>query len=614
MTRDRADQPQLEIALLGPVEVRLGGELVSLAGERERALLAVLALRANESRPLDSLVNDLWGDDPPPTASKMIQIVVSHLRQKLAPIGSTEAMLVTSGGGYQLRIEPDCVDALRFERIIRGADADRAAGLDVGDTYGAALSLWRGDALADIRDAPFAGAASARLEEQRIHAFECWIDEQHQAGRHAETISEIRAMVVREPLRELLRAQLMLALYRSGRQAEALQTFVDFRRQLNDELGIEPGPELQALQNAILNHDASIRAIGIPGKVSAGAGSSLEDESPRESQPIVADAGRRSVPALPAALAVVVVFVLLASWAAASASGGAHQSASTLPTVVAADSVAVVDTSTARVVADVPLGGAPSLLLTDSSSVWVGNIADHTLAQVDRGARTLVRTIGLPAAPTAMAEGDGILWIGNGFLGTLSRFVISFNQQTGPFYPAEPQTGLLTLTTGPGVLWVGLPDNNLIRVDPLSVQPTTIAPLEVRPRLLLSAFDSLWVTGYDTPELSRVNTKDLTDTGRVSLPGEAVAIAADSNDLFVVTTAPNELVQIDPQTLSLGAEIALKNGATGLAVSSGTAWLLEDNGLLETIDLGSAAVSTHDIGRPVSAIALEQGEVWATTR
>jgi DNA-binding SARP family transcriptional activator len=242
--------------LLGPFEVRDGSAPLRLGGRKPRALLARLALDPNRTVPAERLIEDLWGEDAPGTAAKMVQIHVSQLRKALPP-----GMLVTRPGGYALVAEPEAVDLSRFERL---RDAGRAA-LVGGDAHaaarllGEALALWRGEALAEFSE-PFAVLEAARLAQLRLDCVEDRIDAELALGNHAVVTAELEALVAREPLRERARAQLMLALYRSGRHADALATLHDLRRTLDEELGLVPSAALGELERRILQHDPSLLA------------------------------------------------------------------------------------------------------------------------------------------------------------------------------------------------------------------------------------------------------------------------------------------------------------------------------------------------------------------
>lgn len=238
----------LEFRILGPLEVADDGEPLQLSGQKQRALLALLLLDANRVVSTDRIVDALWGEQPPRTAATSLQNFVSQLRKLLGA-----DVVVTKPPGYQLRIAPEQLDLERFTRLVEESRAEppdeRAAKLR------RALALWRGRPLADLGFEAFAQQEIGRLEELRLAALEDRVEADLQAGRHKDLVGELEAFADEHPLRERLRSQLMLALYRSGRQAEALQIYHDTRRVLVDELGIEPSPTLQQLHGAILRQD-----------------------------------------------------------------------------------------------------------------------------------------------------------------------------------------------------------------------------------------------------------------------------------------------------------------------------------------------------------------------
>ncbi|MDP9244513.1 MAG: AAA family ATPase, partial [Chloroflexota bacterium] len=252
----------MEYRVLGPLEV--GREEISLplGSGKERALLAILLLNANQTVSRDRLVDDLWGEKPPERATKAIQTYVSRLRKSL-PAG----VLRTRAPGYVLELEPEQLDLHRFERLL--AEGQRALAEGSAELASAslreALALWRGPALAEFRSEPFAQGEAARLEELRLLALEARIDADLGLGRHADLVGELDSLVAHHPLRERFRAQLMTALYRSGRQAEALAVYQDARRVLVEELGIEPGRGLRELEQAILRQDPSLDLRPLPG-------------------------------------------------------------------------------------------------------------------------------------------------------------------------------------------------------------------------------------------------------------------------------------------------------------------------------------------------------------
>ena len=248
---------ELEVRLLGPLEVLRAGDAVSVGGPKPRALLAVLALEAGRVVSADRLVESLWPGETPDTAAHAIQVYVSQLRKALGA-----GAIPRRAPGYVLELDPERIDVHRFVRL---ADEGRET-LAAGDPAAAstvlrdALALWRGSALADFTYEPFAQTDIARLEELRLVALEERIEADLALGRQAELVPELEALVDAQPLRERPRAQLMLALYRAGRQADALAAYRAARETLIEELGIEPGPELRKLEAAILRQDESLAA------------------------------------------------------------------------------------------------------------------------------------------------------------------------------------------------------------------------------------------------------------------------------------------------------------------------------------------------------------------
>ncbi len=258
----------MELRILGPLELTDDGRTVELVGVRQRALLAILLLNRNEVVPSDRLLEHLYGAEQPATAAKSLQAHVSRLRKVVTP-----DRLLTRGTGYVLVIEPEEVDAERFSLLL---DAGRAA-LAEGDPANGerffvdALALWRGSPLEDVAYEDFAQSEIARLGELRLACIEELNDTRLALGRHAEVVGELERLVAAEPLRERLRGQLMLALYRSGRQADALAAYADARRLLGDELGLDPSRALQELERAILNQDRSLDPPGGPATATATA-------------------------------------------------------------------------------------------------------------------------------------------------------------------------------------------------------------------------------------------------------------------------------------------------------------------------------------------------------
>jgi predicted ATPase/DNA-binding SARP family transcriptional activator len=252
----------IEFRLLGPLEVWRDGRQLTVGGAKPRALLAVLLLRAGRVVSTDTLIDALWGEHPPASAVNALQVHMSALRRALAPTrgeSDAEAVVVTRSPGYLLPLDGHDLDLVRFEQLVaeaRGAMAKHPA--VAAQRFDEALGLWRGPALADFAYASFASAEVARIEEMRLSAVEDRVECQLALGRHAEVAAQLEGLVAEHPLRERLAGQLMLALYRCGRQADASRIFQSTRRALGDELGMEPGPPLRQLLQRVLEHDPDL--------------------------------------------------------------------------------------------------------------------------------------------------------------------------------------------------------------------------------------------------------------------------------------------------------------------------------------------------------------------
>jgi len=295
----------LEFRLLGRVETYRDGQPVDVGGPKQRAVLASLLLRVGKVVSVDQLIDDLWPEQPPARAAATVQVFVSQLRRALEPErsrGAAATILVTASPGYLLDVEPRAVDAHDFTDLVaRGREAldaedpERAAGLLLR-----AEEMVRGPALADVPVTPFVEAAAARLTELHLGAVEDRVDAELALGRHGALVAELEQRVRRHPLRERLRAQLMLGLYRCGRQVDALAAYRETRRVLRDELGLEPGTQLRELEQAVLRQDAGLTwqppappplptSLAVPPAVPAGgtAGSVMaaEHEPPAADRP-----------------------------------------------------------------------------------------------------------------------------------------------------------------------------------------------------------------------------------------------------------------------------------------------------------------------------------------
>jgi len=379
----------MDYRILGAFEVWVGDRLVGLGGEKPRALLAILLLHYNEVVSADRLIDDLWGASPPESALRTVQAYVSRLRKALgangaSPSGEPESasptnggVLLTRGRGYLLEVAPGELDLERFRDLAeRGRDA-LAAGRpgEAATVLREALGIWRGPPLAEFAYEPFAQAVIAQLEELHLAAVEDRVQADLALGRARELVGELRDLVARHPLRERLRGQLMVALYRSGRQAEALEAYQQFRQSLSEELGLEPGPGLRRLELAILARDSTLDLQAVD---------SVSDASlSTETTPIDTPGPRSRRLAMLAAGGFTLLVVALFGAVVASTGGGAAPA-----NVIPGDAVGAISPSGGAIRAVVPLGTSPSAIAGGGGGCgWLTSTRGRCRGSIRRRAR-----------------------------------------------------------------------------------------------------------------------------------------------------------------------------------------------------------------------------------
>jgi DNA-binding SARP family transcriptional activator/ABC-type branched-subunit amino acid transport system substrate-binding protein len=564
----------MQFGILGPLEVSDEGRRVEIGGHKQRALLASLLLHANEVVSLDRLIDELWGETPPPTAAKTLQAQVSRLRRALNgeedPAAHMLGPLETRGHGYLLKVEPGQVDADRFQGMLEEARRTRAEGKPekAAEELRRALALWRGPALADFAYEPFAQTEIVRLDELQLTAFEERLEADLALGRHTELIGELEALVARHPLRERLRGQLMLALYCSDRQAEALHVYQEFRLALAEELGLEPSQGLQRLERQILEQDPEL----------AGPARRLGPRPARSRVRMLALAGALL---LAAAVAAVVVLVLRDR-------GG--ETVNGRDETIAGGSAGALDPRTGELLATIPLGASPTSIAVGEGSVWVLDADDRTVSQIDPRKRTLVRTFSTGSTPTDLAVGAGALWIGNGVpqaRTALPESVSRFDPESAVVDGTIPLSGV----SGAALVWVARGD---LRSH---VAVTDAAVWVVNPDLSVSRID---------PRTNRVVA------GVAGV--RAVSIAAGEGEVWVVNDQ-EEVVEIDPRTNVASKPIPVAaETLTALAVGAGAVWVTDPvGGSVWRIDPDPEPIlGTIRLEVGVQGVAFGEGAVWAT--
>jgi YVTN family beta-propeller protein len=582
----------LEFRILGPFEVVEQQRLVVLGGPKQRALLAILLLRRGEVVSSDRVIDQLWGERPPATAAKTLQGYVSHLRKALG-----DEVLLTRGGGYRLAVAPGQVDAERFEALVADARHALADGDAAGarELLGSALALWRGETLADLAYEPFAQGVIARLEEVRLAALEDRIDADLTLGQHRGVVGELEALVGLHPHRERLLGQLMLALYRSGRHADALDVYRRGRQALADELGLEPGAELRALEQRILTHDPALNPA-IPAEPTT----RLARRSP-------AMRGR----ALIAAGGALLLVAAIAAAIVALTGGG------DIALRAAPNSVAAINTRTNRVVGQVAVGVRPSAIAFGSGSLWVANLDDQTISRVDPSTLRTLRTIPVGDPPTGIAAAGGRVWVvrsnPTATFVSVSRIepqfdVIDRTVLIGTVVPGSPGA----VAARGDTLWVAPSSGELTRLDPVTGRIVQHLDPNAGPTGIDLGADAVWVSDSEANNVTRVDPTGLVTSLPVGHGPSGIAVG--DGGVWVADTSDDSVVRIDPSTRAVTATIPVGHAPAGVAIGAGSVWVANSgDGTVTRIDpTTDKAIATIPVGGSPQAITVAGNRAWVT--
>ncbi len=553
--------------ILGPFGIRdAEGSEIRIPAGRERSLLVLLLINRGEVVSTDRIVEALWGDQPPETAAKAVQGYVSHLRRILEPgrdAGGSDGLLLTRAPGYVLRVDAHAVDAIRFQQLASGGSRalEEGAIAEAATALEEALGLWRGHALADFAFDDFAQGEIHRLEDLRLGALE---DQAHallQLGRNTEVVAGLDELVAENPMRERLRASLMLALYRTGRQADALQVYRDGRRVLAGELGLEPGPELQRLEQSILAQDPDLDGVNRPSV-----------------------APRRRV--------------------------SSHTEAHVPP-----DSVAVIDPQRSRIVGHVPVGRRPVAIAIGHGSVWVANADDGTVSRIDPDRHEVIRTIGIGAPAIDLAVSTDAVWVANGSAGTVSRIdpsadtVVETIDLRGtsdlvwnPTYAVDADDESVWIATGP---------HHVLRVDPTTNEPSAIIDVGHVPVGVALGQEVLWVATTAGRAL-RIEPHTNTATAEVAI-GDPVALTAGRQAVWVSDTR-GQVWRINPDTGTVTQTTPVGGGLVGMCATDGVVLAANNaDGTVVQIDpQDGRVVGLISLGHAPTDVAFLDGTVWVS--
>ena len=565
----------VEFRILGPFEAARNGRVIDLPAGKPRALLALLLLRRGEVVSMDALVDELWGESPPQTAAKNVQGYVARLRRTLG-----DGVLVTRAPGYALQLGDDAIDAARFQAVVEQARHDGPAA--ASDRLRGALRLWRGQPLADFAYESFAQDEIRRLEDLHLAALEDRIEADLALGRHRDVLPELESLVAAHPVRERLQSQLLVALYRCGRQVDALEAYRTARRRFVDELGVEPGPELQALERKILEHDPSLQAP-------ARRGRPTPKRRPRR-------IGRRGL--IAAALAGAAVVAALLALLLPSGSKALRATP---------NSIGVLDAKHVRAV--ITGGGEPGGIAYGAGAVWVTNTASDQLLRIDPSRRTVDR-IPVGHHPTGVAIGGGQVWVVN----QLDRNVSEINpralRQVGT---VQVGNGASAIAFGHGSVWVAnATDYSLSRIDPDRAKVVATIPLAGVPGGVASGREGIWVASSSTGQLLLVDPESNRVSQSIGIGNGPRGVAAGGGSVWVANGPDGTVSKYEPSSGHI-RKITVGDAPEGVAYGAGSVWVANSlDGTVSRIDPTTGAARLIRVGNQPSAVAPVRGDAWVT--
>ena len=578
-----------EFRILGPLDVTRDARLVALGGRRERAILAILLLHRGEVVSVERLIDGVWGDARPASAKHMVHEYVSRLRQALGDVP-----VATRPPGYLLAWDDPTFDARLFAQLtVAAREAASAGDHDTAvHTYDQALALWRGDALADVGLEGHAQIAASRLDQERSLADEERVDSALALGRHLQLIPELEHRVEQAPLRERPRAQLMLALYRAGRQTEALERYREGRTLLVEHAGVEPGRELRQLERAILTQDP---ALDLPPR-------SRDHPAPVRRQPGLRR--WRLVVALGAVLAAAVVAIVLVVGRSGSANALAQ---------VQANSAGVIDPGRNELVDQVAVGTGPGRAVAGFGSIWVVNDFDSTVSRIDLETGTKEQTINVGGDPTAIAVGAGFVWVAC----TGTRMVDRIDPRTNdPIQHIPVGSGASGIAITPHAVWVtNRLDDTVTEIDSKTGRYLRTLEVGPSPSDIAYGLGALWITNESSGTLTRLDP--VTHVTRTTIVGngpEALAIGYGS--IWVANSLDGTVSRIDPRRNVLTNAVNVGSGPSALLASDGAIWVADsESSRIDRID-----PTTNTIVRRISVGSAPQGlvatgdRIWLTAR
>ncbi len=577
----------IEFRVLGPLEAVGPSGTAALVGGKQRLLLAILVLHAGELVARSAIIDALWPEDPPASAAQSVESYVSRIRAALRAAGATQPILASAPGGYRLLRDGNRFDRDAFTELASRARAAFEDGdaREASELAGEALALWHGPALAGISEERAIRGDTAALEDQRLQVLETRADAQLAIGDHAQVIAELHAEAARHPERERVHELLMVALYRAGRQTEALQVYRDARDHLSRELGLEPGSRLRELQARILRHDASLdrRRLDRRPPVKPGA-------SPQRR--------RRGSPRVAVALLAVVLAVAVGAFIRANESAGASAIDRRLR-VPALGELAVPSGAPRRAA---EIGAVPSDIAAGLGSEWVTSYDDGTLIRIDPATSAVVQTVSVGHGASGVAIAAGDAWVADTLDDQVARVSVATDEIVQRIPVGQGPAGV---ATGEGAVWVANAGSGTVtRIDPLSGSVLGTTRVGASPSAIAVGDGAVWVALQGAGAVARLQAQTGQVIQTIPVGSGPSAIAVGSAGVWVANEFDSTVSLIDPADDDVVLTRPVTGSPSALAAVGGDVWAAGDAPELAIL---TPSGQTRTVAIPSPATALAPG-------
>ncbi|MDX6244972.1 MAG: hypothetical protein QOE76_2695 [Frankiales bacterium] len=567
-------------------------------------MLAFLLTEHERTVSVDQIADALWGERAPAGYAATIQTYVFRLREALEPgraKGEPPGFLVTERGGYRLKIDPGGLDAAAFESLIESGDSLLASGrpAEAAADLRRALSLWRGPVLADLAGYDFVARLGSRLDELRLRAIELRTDAELALGHNASMIAELNSLAELHPLREHLQAQRVLAMYRAGRQADALEAFRCVRRRLADELGIEPGAELTQLHRSILAQD--------PGLLLEPAAAAVQPQVRQQRGPAVSPPARGTSWRLNVMSALVVVVVLL-TVAVYLPRHSRSSGLSSLP----ANSVVRIDTDGSFHDA-VTVGVSPDGVALVRGAAWVANTGAGTVSKIDLAKHVVVQTTDVGSAPQALAAYGTDLWVVNSGASSVSRLSLQTNQVVDTIRVGNQPSAIAAGKSGIWVVNTG--DDTVQRIDPTTGETDEPIAVGVRPAGIALDTNTVWVSNSGDGTVSPIDLKSRIVGSSISVNAGPAGIAVSPASVWVANSLSQTVSRINSLSRRVVGTIPVGDGPQSITFLRNRLWVANEfDGTVTVIDPATSSAKRIRTDASVRGLVSDGTSAYATTR